>query len=76
MKFFIDTANLQQIAEAQAMGILDGVTTNPTLMAKEGISGADNIMNHYKAICHIVDGDVSAEVMAVDYEGMMREGEI
>jgi transaldolase len=76
MKFFIDTANLQQIAEAQAMGILDGVTTNPTLMAKEGISGADNIMNHYKAICEIVDGDVSAEVMAVDYEGMMREGEI
>ena len=76
MKFFIDTANLSQIAEAQALGILDGVTTNPTLMAKEGIVGNDNIMAHYRAICDIVEGDVSAEVMAVDYDGMMREGEI
>jgi len=75
MKFFIDTANLEQIREAQAMGILDGVTTNPSLMAKEGITGSENIMNHYKAICEIVDGDVSAEVIATDYEGMIREGE-
>jgi len=75
MKFFIDTANLEQIKEAQAMGILDGVTTNPSLMAKEGISGEANIINHYKAICEEVDGDVSAEVISTDYEGMVREGE-
>ena len=75
MKFFIDTANLDQIREAQALGILDGVTTNPSLMAKEGITGEDNIINHYKAICEIVDGDVSAEVIATDYEGMVKEGE-
>lgn len=75
MKFFIDTANLDQIREAQALGILDGVTTNPSLMAKEGITGADNIINHYRAICEIVDGDVSAEVIATDLEGMIREGE-
>jgi len=75
MKFFIDTANLDQIAEAQALGILDGVTTNPSLMAKEGITGQDNIINHYRKICSIVDGDVSAEVIATDFEGMVREGE-
>ena len=75
MKFFIDTANLKQIKEAQAMGILDGVTTNPSLMAKEGITGEANIINHYKAICEEVDGDVSAEVISTDYEGMVREGE-
>ncbi|MFP9117626.1 fructose-6-phosphate aldolase [Flavobacterium sp. RNTU_13] len=75
MKFFIDTANLDQIREAHEMGILDGVTTNPSLMAKEGITGHENIINHYKAICEITDGDVSAEVIATDYEGMIREGE-
>ncbi len=75
MKFFIDTANLDQIKEAQALGVLDGVTTNPSLMAKEGITGAENIKNHYKAICDIVTGDVSAEVIATDYEGMIKEGE-
>lgn len=75
MKFFIDTANLDQIEEAQAMGILDGVTTNPSLMAKEGITGADNIIDHYKAICDVVEGDVSAEVIATDFEGMVKEGE-
>lgn len=75
MKFFIDTANLDQIAEAQGLGILDGVTTNPSLMAKEGITGADNIINHYKKICEIVEGDVSAEVISTDYEGMIKEGE-
>ena len=75
MKFFIDTANLDQIREAQALGILDGVTTNPSLMAKEGITGAENIINHYKEICRIVDGDVSAEVIATDFAGMVREGE-
>ena len=75
MKFFIDTANLEQIKEAQALGILDGVTTNPSLMAKEGITGADNIINHYKTICDIVEGDVSAEVIATDFEGMVKEGE-
>lgn len=75
MKFFIDTANLDQIKEAQALGILDGVTTNPSLMAKEGITGADNIINHYKAICDEVEGHVSAEVIATDFEGMVREGE-
>ncbi len=76
MKFFIDTANLAQIKEAQDLGVLDGVTTNPSLMAKEGIKGQDNILKHYVDICHIVDGDVSAEVIATDYEGMIREGEI
>jgi transaldolase len=75
MKFFIDTANLDQIEEGQAMGILDGVTTNPSLMAKEGIKGKQNILNHYISICNIVDGDVSAEVIATDYEGMIKEGE-
>ncbi|MDX5429342.1 MAG: fructose-6-phosphate aldolase [Bacteroidota bacterium] len=75
MKFFIDTANLDQIREAQELGILDGVTTNPSLMAKEGISGQDNVMKHYKAICDIVDGDVSAEVISTDLKGMIREGE-
>jgi transaldolase len=75
MKFFIDTANLAQIKEAQALGVLDGVTTNPSLMAKEGITGKDNILKHYVAICNIVDGDVSAEVIATDFEGMVREGE-
>ena len=75
MKFFIDTANLEQIKEAQALGILDGVTTNPSLMAKEGITGEQNIINHYKKICEIVDGDVSAEVISTDLEGMIKEGE-
>ncbi|SFN79999.1 transaldolase [Bizionia echini] len=75
MKFFIDTANLDQIREAQDLGVLDGVTTNPSLMAKEGITGHDNIMKHYVDICNIVDGDVSAEVIATDFEGMIREGE-
>jgi transaldolase len=75
MKFFIDTANLDQIKEAQALGILDGVTTNPSLMAKEGISGQDNILKHYIDICNIVDGDVSAEVISTDFEGMVKEGE-
>ncbi|MFT4521430.1 MAG: transaldolase [Bacteroidia bacterium] len=75
MKFFIDTANLGQIREAQDLGVLDGVTTNPSLMAKEGISGHDNVMRHYKAICDIVDGDVSAEVISTDFDGMIREGE-
>jgi transaldolase len=75
MKFFIDTANLDQIREAQDLGVLDGVTTNPSLMAKEGISGTDRIMQHYVDICNIVDGDVSAEVIATDLAGMIREGE-
>lgn len=75
MKFFIDTANLAQIKEAQNMGVLDGVTTNPSLMAKEGIKGQDNILKHYVDICNIVTGDVSAEVIATDYEGIVREGE-
>nr|WP_314561450.1 fructose-6-phosphate aldolase [uncultured Capnocytophaga sp.] len=75
MKFFIDTANLAQIQEAQDLGILDGVTTNPSLMAKEGITGKEAILQHYKNICEIVDGDVSAEVIATDYQGMIREGE-
>ena len=74
MKFFIDTANLDQIKEAQSLGILDGVTTNPSLMAKEGITGQENIIAHYKAICEIVEGDVSAEVIATDFEGMISEG--
>lgn len=76
MKFFIDTANLAQIQEAEHLGVLDGVTTNPSLMAKEGIRGEANIQKHYKDICHIVQGDVSAEVIATDYEGIIREGEI
>lgn len=75
MQFFIDTANLAQIKEAQDLGILDGVTTNPSLMAKEGIAGEENVMNHYKAICDIVEDKVSAEVIATDYEGMIAEGE-
>lgn len=75
MKFFIDTANLDQIKEAQDLGVLDGVTTNPSLMAKEGITGHDNIMKHYVNICNIVDGDVSAEVISTDFKGMVREGE-
>lgn len=75
MKFFIDTANLAQIQEAQDLGILDGVTTNPSLMAKEGIIGADAVKAHYAKICELVDGDVSAEVLSVDYEGMIAEGE-
>jgi transaldolase len=73
MKFFIDTANLKEIQEAYDLGVLDGVTTNPSLMAKEGITGKANVMAHYKAICNIVDGDVSAEVISTDYEGMIRE---
>ena len=75
MKFFIDTANLEQIREAQDMGILDGVTTNPSLMAKEGITGKNNILKHYVEICEIVSGDVSAEVVATDYAGIVKEGE-
>jgi len=75
MKFFIDTANLEQIKEAEALGVLDGVTTNPSLMAKEGITGRENILKHYVDICNIVDGDVSAEVIATDFEGMIKEGE-
>ena len=75
MKFFIDTANLDQIKEAQELGILDGVTTNPSLMAKEGISGKKNILNHYSKICDIVDGDVSAEVISTDLKGIIKEGE-
>ncbi|MCB9261359.1 MAG: fructose-6-phosphate aldolase [Flavobacteriales bacterium] len=75
MKFFIDTANLDQIAEAQDLGILDGVTTNPSLMAKEGIVGEANIRKHYKDICKIVDGDVSAEVISTTFEEMIKEGE-
>lgn len=75
MKFFIDTADLEEIKEANDLGILDGVTTNPSLMAKVGISGKENVMNHYKAICDIVDGDISAEVIATDFEGIIKEGE-
>lgn len=75
MKFFIDTANIAQIKEAQDLGILDGVTTNPSLMAKEGIKGEKNIKNHYKTICEIVEGDVSAEVISTDLKGMIKEGE-
>ncbi len=76
MKFFVDTANLDQIREAQDLGVLDGVTTNPSLMAKEGITGHDKILKHYVDICNIVDGDVSAEVIATDFEGMVKEGEV
>lgn len=75
MKFFIDTANLDQIREAQNLGVLDGVTTNPSLMAKEGITGRENILKHYVDICDIVDGDVSAEVISTDFDGMIKEGE-
>ena len=75
MKFFIDTANLAQIEEAENLGVLDGVTTNPSLMAKEGIRGEANILEHYKKICEMVQGDVSAEVIATDYEGIIKEGE-
>ncbi|WP_416440981.1 fructose-6-phosphate aldolase [Leeuwenhoekiella sp. A16] len=75
MKFFIDTANLDQIREAQDLGVLDGVTTNPSLMAKEGITGRDNILKHYVEICNIVDGDVSAEVISTDLEEIIKEGE-
>lgn len=75
MKFFIDTANLDQIKEAESLGILDGVTTNPSLMAKEGVKGENNIIKHYKDICDIVTGDVSAEVISVDYKGIIKEGE-
>ena len=75
MKFFIDTANLEQIREAQDLGVLDGVTTNPSLMAKEGITGRNNILKHYVDICNIVDGDVSAEVIATEYDEIIREGE-
>ncbi|NHF59268.1 fructose-6-phosphate aldolase [Flavobacteriaceae bacterium TP-CH-4] len=75
MKFFIDTANLDQIREAQALGVLDGVTTNPSLMAKEGITGRNNILKHYVDICNIVEGDVSAEVIATEFDAMVKEGE-
>lgn len=74
MKFFIDTANLEQIKEAQDLGVLDGVTTNPSLMAKEGISGDEKVKQHYLDICNIVDGDVSAEVISTDFDGMIKEG--
>ncbi|WP_299536500.1 fructose-6-phosphate aldolase [Ulvibacterium sp.] len=75
MKFFIDTANLDQIREAQELGVLDGVTTNPSLMAKEGITGRNNILKHYVDICNIVDGDVSAEVISTDFDSIIKEGE-
>jgi transaldolase len=75
MKFFIDTANLEQIKEAQDLGVLDGVTTNPSLMAKEGITGKENILEHYKKICEITDGDVSAEVIATTFDEIVKEGE-
>jgi transaldolase len=75
MKFFIDTANLEQIREAQDLGILDGVTTNPSLMAKEGISGKEAVLQHYKEICEIVDGDISAEVLSTTYEEIIKESE-
>ncbi len=74
MKFFVDTANLDQIIEAKDLGILDGVTTNPSLMAKEGITGEDRVMNHYKTICDTVDGDVSAEVISTHFDGIIEEG--
>lgn len=76
MKFFVDTANLAQIKEARDLGVLDGVTTNPSLMAKEGIKGEKAVIEHYKAICELVDGDISAEVIATDFEGMIKEGEM
>jgi transaldolase len=74
MKFFIDTANLAQIKEAHDLGILDGVTTNPSLMAKEGIKGTEAVMQHYKTICEMVDGDISAEVISTDFDGIIAEG--
>jgi transaldolase len=74
MKFFIDTANLDEIKELNDLGILDGVTTNPSLMKKVGVKGRENVLNHYKTICEMVDGDISAEVISTDFEGMMREG--
>jgi len=76
MKFFIDTANLAQIKEANDLGILDGVTTNPTLMAKEGIKGKEAILQHYKTICELVDGDISAEVVSTDFDGIVAEGKV
>src|ERR1700759_733084 len=76
MKFFIDTANLAQIKEANELGILDGVTTNPSLMAKEGIRGQEAINNHYKTICELVNGDISAEVVATDFDGIVAEGKV
>lgn len=76
MKFFVDTASLSEIAEAKDLGILDGVTTNPSLMAKEGIIGRENILEHYMKICDIVDGDVSAEVISTDFKGIIEEGRI
>ena len=76
MKFFIDTANLNEIEEAHNLGILDGVTTNPSLMAKEGISGSNDILTHYSKICEIVDGDVSAEVISTDFDGIIKEGKV
>jgi transaldolase len=75
MKFFIDTASLSQIKEAQDLGVLDGVTTNPSLMAKEGISGEERVIQHYIDICNIASGDVSAEVISIDFAGMVKEGE-
>ncbi|TPG63735.1 fructose-6-phosphate aldolase [Hymenobacter nivis] len=76
MKFFLDTANLNDIREAVELGVLDGVTTNPSLMAKEDVRGVDSVLGHYRHICEIVDGDVSAEVIATDYNGIIREGEV
>ena len=76
MKFFIDTANIEQIKQAEHLGILDGVTTNPSLMAKEGVTGNNNILKHYLKTCNLVTGDVSAEVISVDYDGIIKEGEI
>jgi transaldolase len=76
MKFFIDTANLYQIKEANDLGVLDGVTTNPSLMAKEGIKGEEAILKHYEDICDLVDGDVSAEVLSTDFDGIVREGKV
>lgn len=76
MKFFIDTANLAQIKEANELGILDGVTTNPSLMAKEGVKGEEAIKNHYKTICEMVDGDISAEVISTDFDGIVAEGKV
>ena len=76
MKFFIDTAHIEQIRQAENLGILDGVTTNPSLMAKEGITGKKNILNHYVEICNLVSGDVSAEVISIDYDGIIKEGEV
>ncbi|OGX90651.1 fructose-6-phosphate aldolase [Hymenobacter coccineus] len=76
MKFFLDTANIAEIREAVELGVLDGVTTNPSLMAKEGVRGVDSVLGHYRHICELVDGDVSAEVIATDYNSIIREGEV